>query len=69
MGDWGRKCDAPHPPALSPPVRPTTSRSHQVSPNIGLAEAIDSLRQDRNTDDSVLQVAEESLAALGYPVN
>lgn len=36
---------------------------------ISLEYYIDSLRQDRNTDDSVLQVAEESLAALGYPVN
>ncbi|UZJ45472.1 pilus assembly protein [Marinimicrobium sp. C6131] len=36
---------------------------------ISLEYYIDSLRQDRNTDDSVLQVAEESLAALGYPVS
>lgn len=36
---------------------------------ISLEYYIDSLRQDRKTDDSVLQVAEESLAALGYPVS
>lgn len=36
---------------------------------ISLEYYIGSVRQDRKTDDSVLQVAEESLAALGYPVS
>ncbi|WP_027331039.1 hypothetical protein [Marinimicrobium agarilyticum] len=35
---------------------------------ISLEYYIDSIKQDRRTDDSVLQVAEESLDALGYPV-
>lgn len=35
---------------------------------ISLEYYIDSVKQDRRTDDSVLQVAEESLDALGYAV-
>lgn len=35
---------------------------------ISLEYYIDSVRQDRRTDDTVLQVAEEGMSALGYPV-
>lgn len=36
---------------------------------IGLEYYLDAAKSDKDTDDNVLQIAEESLAALGYPVN
>jgi hypothetical protein len=36
---------------------------------IGLEYYLDAAKADKHTDDNVLQIAEESLEALGYPVN